>query len=379
HFDQVEHLGDGLLAVTSTAKSPDLFVLNASNPDAITEEASLSIGEASGMALHGSLLYVVSHSGTLTTVDVSNPLSPTQIHQTTGLTSAREIVILEDKAYVADNSEGLVVIDLSVPTAPVVGASVPTTGGAQDIAQGDGVLFLACGTAGVEIFSIEDPDLPVSLGVTPVGGPVISVSASDGRVWTANHEGVQVLDVSDPTSAVLLGGESTPSWAMAVHAEGTQVYLADWNAVSLFQIDPSVAAPHADPSNDELYFTAGAQTASVTLWNRGAATLEIVGMETADARVSAEVSILSIPPGQGAEILITFQDDGDPLDTTLCLATNDPDEPLQSIALATSSDGSSVVVGEPAPDFILPDLQGTYHRLSEQQGHPVVLCYFATW
>ena len=178
---------------------------------------------------------------------------------------------------------------------------------------------------------------------------------------------------------MLLVGESTPSWAMAVHAEGTQVYLADWNAVSLFQIDPSTAAPHADPSNDELYFTAGAQTASLTLWNRGAADLEIVGMEVPDERVAVEVDRLTVPPGQGAELLVTFQDDGVPLDTSLCVATNDPDEPLQTITLATSSEGSSVLVGEPAPDFILPDLQGTYHRLSEQQGHPVVLCYFATW
>jgi len=187
------------------------------------------------------------------------------------------------------------------------------------------------------------------------------------------------LNVTDPAEVVVVGSEPTPSWAMAVHAVGNTVYLADWNAVSLFELDPDAQAPHADPSSGEIYFTSGVETAELTLWNRGGAPLEIVGMDAPDPRLSAEVDRLTVAPGEGALVQLTFADDGLPLDVALCIATNDPDEPLQTITVATNSQGSSVLVGEQAPDFILPDLHGTYHRLSDQQGHPVVLCYFATW
>lgn len=36
-------------------------------------------------------------------------------------------------------------------------------------------------------------------------------------------------------------------------------------------------------------------------------------------------------------------------------------------------------VGEPAPDFELPDLDGSPHRLSEWRGRVVVLNFWATW
>jgi peroxiredoxin len=36
-------------------------------------------------------------------------------------------------------------------------------------------------------------------------------------------------------------------------------------------------------------------------------------------------------------------------------------------------------VGEAAPNFLLPDLDGNLHELIQQLGKPVVLCYFATW
>jgi peroxiredoxin len=36
-------------------------------------------------------------------------------------------------------------------------------------------------------------------------------------------------------------------------------------------------------------------------------------------------------------------------------------------------------LGQRAPDFSLPDLDGAVHTLSAQAGAPVVLVYFATW
>ena len=56
-----------------------------------------------------------------------------------------------------------------------------------------------------------------------------------------------------------------------------------------------------------------------------------------------------------------------------------PDEPIQYLDILTSNDDSSVLIGEPAPDFVLPGLDGQNYTLSEQLGQPVLLIYFAAW
>ena len=69
----------------------------------------------------------------------------------------------------------------------------------------------------------------------------------------------------------------------------------------------------------------------------------------------------------------------DTVDAELCIGTNDPDETTLIVPIGSTSSGSSVLIGEPAPDFNLNDLEGKPYVLSEQLGHPIVLCYFATW
>ncbi|KIY21617.1 MULTISPECIES: thiol-disulfide oxidoreductase ResA [Mesobacillus] len=40
---------------------------------------------------------------------------------------------------------------------------------------------------------------------------------------------------------------------------------------------------------------------------------------------------------------------------------------------------NKIVVGEPAPDFVLVDMEGNKHRLSEYKGQGVFLNFWATW
>ena len=79
------------------------------------------------------------------------------------------------------------------------------------------------------------------------------------------------------------------------------------------------------------------------------------------------------------QVKLDYANDGADLESTLCIASNDPDEPVQQVTLASSSSGSSVLIGEMAPNFNLPDLDGNYLELARQIGKPVVLSYFATW
>ena len=67
------------------------------------------------------------------------------------------------------------------------------------------------------------------------------------------------------------------------------------------------------------------------------------------------------------------------MNARLCIASNDPVSPTREIVLHTGGGGENEAIGGEATDFVLADLDGNYHQLSLQLGHPVVLMYFATW
>jgi AhpC/TSA family len=56
----------------------------------------------------------------------------------------------------------------------------------------------------------------------------------------------------------------------------------------------------------------------------------------------------------------------------------DHDERVMAFAASPAS-RSDMAVGTIAPDFALPDLAGTVHRLSDHRGKKVVLYAYASW
>ncbi|MEC9465197.1 MAG: hypothetical protein VX834_05410 [Myxococcota bacterium] len=389
---KIEHLAlgrDGLLAASSRGRSPrngteltgmGLYLYDTTDE---TDPSLLSYTlyeDASGLAVVDTWAYLLSHDGKLRTIDIANPENPTLIHTLEGLGNPWAIIVEGDYAYVADNTQGVVAISLETPSAPMLLSSTPTIGGAQDITYQDGFLYTAGGSAGIEVFNLDTPAAPVSVAELELGGAVISVSANNNLLWATNQESVLVVDITDPARPVQLASEDTASWAMHTVALGARAYVADWRSLALFEYDTSLVAPESNSSRSEVYFTGGSRMQSFTLQNRGGTELTIAGMRIDDPRFSVQVDRLSVNPGDKATVQILFEDDGQPIDTNLCVATNDPDAPIENIAIAsTSSSGSSVLIGETAPNFNLPGLDGQYYELNRQLGSPVVLSYFATW
>ena len=376
-FDKVEALGDGQLAVSH--RETGWWLFDASDPADIRTGAAVSAPGASGMAAHDDLLYVLNHEGQLAVYDLADRDAPDLLHTMEGLGNPWDITLAGDRAYIADNALGVVVLDISDPARPTIVADVETLGGAQDLWLDGDRLYVAVGAAGIELMSLADPDRPTSVSAVDYNRAIVSVSAAGDLVWGANHWGVVVADVSDFEHPVPLAAEETEVWAMHVFAHRDGVYLADWTQAGYFAYDTGLRAPEVELARSEVPIVAGVTEATVGVSNRGGAPLEISGVSIDDPRFTVELSHLEVASGRTGQVRVTFADDGQPVDAELCIATNDPEQPLQRVAFQSSSAGSDIAVGESAPDFVLADLDGTEYRLSEQLGHPVVLVYFATW
>jgi hypothetical protein len=339
---------------------------------------TIALEDAAGLTAQGDRLYALSGAGTLTTIDISDRSNPAIIHTLEGLGNPWGLVIENSYAVVADNTLGLVIVDVSDPDAPALVGTAEGSGGLQDVVVANGYAYGAAGSRGVEVFSLADPTDPQSVGLVEPGGAIISVAVTGDILWTANQDGVAAIDVSDPEAPVVIGTEATPSWAMGVAATESGGFLAGWNEVALFIADASLQAPDAQPDLSALYFPEGTTEQIIQLSNTGAAPLEIVGLLADIEDIAVAIDRLEVPPGESAQIRVRWLGDGD-VAGSLCMATNDPDEPTQTLKILTSNDDSSVLIGEPAPDFSLPGIDGSYYTLSEQVGKPVVLVYFATW
>jgi len=368
-----------------------LEILDVSNLSAIQKVGDVAGDRFEGLAVSGDWLYVVSLGGDLVTFDVSSPRALNQVSVVDGLSSARIIAVDGEVAYVADGTLGLVPVDLSTPNAPVVLDAVASVAGAQDVVIGDGVVYSAVGGAGIEIFDSSAPLSPISLGTLDLSASVIGLALDGDDLWAVSHESVVVLDVSTPTAPAIISVDETTQWSMQVAATGGTAFLAEWGYFSAYSLSGDDAVSHLELSTDEVYFSPDGSTQSVRLQNLGAAPLLLTGakvwsgggedgadMSEVEARVQVRVNSDLLVSGGVADLELRYSG-GEDLEATLCLESSTSDGGRTYAALTVGELGAGAALGNEAADFVLEDLDGNSHRLSEQLGHPVVLVYFATW
>jgi len=175
------------------------------------------------------------------------------------------------------------------------------------------------------------------------------------------------------------GSQVTDEWAMHVFSTEQRAYVANWGKLESYSYAPEVLTPVVDLARSDLYFVNGSEEVSLTVTNRGGADLEIDHFNIWDPRFEVSLSAARLSPGEAGVFTVAFADDGEAITTELCLVTNDPDQPIHRVNLHRTNEMSSVALGEPAPDFMLPDIDGGFHQRSQVLGRPVLLVWFATW
>ncbi|MCP4894838.1 MAG: redoxin domain-containing protein, partial [Actinomycetales bacterium] len=109
--------------------------------------------------------------------------------------------------------------------------------------------------------------------------------------------------------------------------------------------------------------------------------LEVLGFAATDPRISLSADSFGVAPGAQIELDIALGDASLPetFSWEICLVTNDPDEPLLTLTIASTDSNTDGALGSQAPDFVAEDLDGGLHALSDHLGQPVLLAFFATW
>lgn len=364
---RVEVLDGGWLAATHRDRG--LTIVDVGDPSDPSIEATLSAVGWEGLAARGDRLYVTGRDDGLVTVDVSDPRAPVVLSSTPGLDAPWEIADAgDDWLYVADGGAGIVPVNVSDPDAPVVEPPVALPGSAfHAVVEGDWI-YVAAGGDGVVVLDRSDPAAPVVVATVPTGGTAVGVAVGGSWLYVADHVGVAVLDLADPGAPTHQSRVSTEQFALAVAADEQHAFVADWNWLEAWELTPSPGAPALGLATDALAWDDGVATARLT--NYGGAPLNLVGAtSTTGQPVMAGVAVLA--PGEGTTL--TVEGSGD---ATLCLATDDPYEPVRQIGI---TDGGLPPVGQVAPDFALTDLDGQTWRLSEWLGEPIFITFFATW
>lgn len=323
-----------------------------------------------GLASVGTYLYVSDRDRSgIAVLNVTDATGVVEVGFGAGGSATWELAAAEGALYAADAVDGVLVYDLADGEAPALVGAVDALSGVLEVEVEAGFLYVAAGAAGVRVYSLAEPLAPALVATISTGGSAVSVAVADGSLWVAEHDALSVHNVFDPTSPEPVGRDATRQFALAVDAAGSRAVVGDWGYLEAWSVDTAAVAPAMDVPT--LALAAGDGRAELTLTNRGNGPLELRGALAEGAEVLAGADVIA--PGASTTLLVRFE--GAP-PASVCLATNDPDAATVTFTIDAPQ---TPPIGEPAPDFVLPSLDGETLRLSDQLGHPVLLAYFATW
>lgn len=332
-------------------------------------------------AVVGDLVYAAAHGAGLEIISIADPESPHTVGQL-DLQNSWAVRIKGSHAYVADGAGGLAVVDISNPQNPQLSSRLALAGGAKDIRVQDDFAFVAMGDAGIAMIDVADPAAPLLKAEYNTTGHAAHLGVSNDLVAVADWDDVEILRYDDAGTLELVGRKTSGGRVMGVEIVDDVVYVAEWQRLLIYRFG---TVPGADLDLDivDVNFPnleEGARIdTTLVLRNSGMSTLTISGLETSHEDFVVDlVPPLNIAPGSEQPLVVSYIASGsDAALHDLTISSNDSDDPV--IVVSLMGNGPDLDVGDPAPDFTLPVLDGTPFTLSEHRGDVVVLTFFASW
>lgn len=207
-----------------------LVVLDVSNPVTPTEVGSTTPFPyfVEDVVVSDTLAYVAAGGAGLRVVNISDPTHPVEIGKWDSPGYAEGVAVAGSTVYLADGPYGLWVVDVSDPAQPQKVGSAYDMNYAFEVAVSGHYAYIAAAGAGLLIADVSDPAHPVEVASLDTPGYAYGVAISGTLSYIADAwEGLRVVNVSDPAHPVEMGACDTPGWALNVAVAGSTAYVAD--------------------------------------------------------------------------------------------------------------------------------------------------------
>ena len=283
--------------------------------------------------------------------------------------------------YAAAHSDGLEIINVSDPAHPFAMTTVATEN-AWAVRLNGNYAYVADGDAGIAMIDISNPESPFLAAQYNTSGNASHLGVSDSLVAVADWDDVEILRYTPAGTLELAGLKKSGGRVMGIEIAADIVYVAEWRVLQTYRYG-AIAGPDIDLNQTELHFPTleiGARMdTTLILRNSGHSPLSITSLKLSHADFSLDPAPpFDIPAGAEEPLTITRHASAEEVALQdLTIISNDSDDPVLHVVL--EGNGPDLGVGDPAPDFTLPVLDGPSFTLSEHRGSVVVLTFFASW
>ncbi len=230
--------------------SGDLFIFNTYSKELVN---TCGLTGARRVTVVDNKAYVAADANGLKIVDVSNPASPSIIGGCDTPGSAYSVDVSGNYAYVADMWNGLQIIDISVPSAASIKKNIPITSVATGIMVMDSYAYVSFGSSGDEGLQIIDVTDPLNPG-TPVVYVIPGVTSANDVYVRGNYayvscmlQGLKIIDISDTANPFLVSTFPTTDNVGNTFVSGDNAFIANYE-------DGLLVVDISDPYNPYLRY-----------------------------------------------------------------------------------------------------------------------------
>ena len=359
---------DGLAAVSGRARGVRLvgFEDERMAPGAAFAEEGYVPG---GVALLGEHLLVGTTGAGL---EVRRLVDLERVASLDSLPNVVDVAVDADVAVAVDRDLGLVVLDVADPELPSVTGTIALPGSPQGVAL-QGSIAVVAASGSLVIVDVADPADPQLLIDLPTDGVASRVAVDGDLVVVANWFDTRIYDIADPSAPRLVGVEEAVDSSMSVALTDGVLYVGDWDWLRIFAVDATLGGPDVSAPAGVTVSGSGDLTAALLLANVGDRDL-VATVACDDARIGPGDGV-TIPADDRATIPLTVTTDAATWTAVCSIASNDPDEPIKEVLIQVNPEG--LEVGDEAPDWTLPDLDGALYTLSATRGEVVLITLFS--
>lgn len=372
------------VSARATSLQPTSFiaVVDGSDPKNLIELGThVAALDPEGTEPYGDLLLVAAHDQGLVVFDRNTGADLVE-RSRLELVNAWKVRIDGDIAWVADGEGGLASVDLSNPDQPTLLGRVALDGTAKDLEIVGDYVYVAGGTAGLHTIDISDPTAPIRVDTDDTPGSALGVAVGDSAIFVSDWNDLRAFDNADPGNPVsaahepldLRGGDSR---SLGLAADGDVIFSGNWTELVSYEYHPNRSGPDlwVSPTTLSMGNVTDSATTLITFTNVGASPVKIRKYKAPKA-LTFDSLPKKLDVGESVNALLELAVDGR-WSGSAKIFSNDADEPRMCIDVEANQAGLGV--GDTLDDQSFFTLDGDPISLSDYEGQPVLLAYFATF